>query len=451
MVKKKLFHGGNYWFVVPTVWGGSRPAGGGSAINPAMESERRIILLGSTGSIGTQTIEVINHLNTLHDAGRYSTRFRVVGLAARKNAALLCEQARLLNVPNVAIADEEGGVAPAGCKVHRGASAAERLIRETECDVVLAAMVGSAGLPATLAAVELGRDVALANKETLVAAGSLVVPAARKSGSRLLPVDSEHCGVWQCLQGSDGVTERRSDEGENCPPLCPPCDTPATVARVILTASGGPFRTRSKDDIYHATPEQALKHPTWSMGPKVTIDSASLTNKALEVVEAHWLFGLPGNQIGVLIHPQSVVHALVEFADGSIVAQLGPPDMRSPIQYALTFPNRPRALGGGLNLAALSRMEFFEPDHDRFPALNLAYEVIEKRGTAGAVFNAANESAVDAFLAGRIPFGRITELAAAALKSVGVSPARCLADVLEADAEARRYVAMKLAGCAPER
>jgi 1-deoxy-D-xylulose-5-phosphate reductoisomerase len=363
-----------------------------------------------------------------------------VGLAARKNAQLLYQQAQSLKVRNLAISDETSGDAPPGCKVHRGAASAERLVRETPCDIVLAAMVGSAGLPATLAAVELGLDVALANKETLVAAGSLVVPAAKESGSRLLPVDSEHCGIWQCLQGSDGQPKKGEDE-RVASPLCPPCEVPESVARVILTASGGPFRTRTKEEIYHATPDQALNHPTWNMGPKVTIDSASLTNKSLEIIEAHWLFGLPASRIGVLIHPQSVVHALVEFGDGSVVAQLGPPDMRSPIQYALTFPSRPAGISKRLDLAALSRLDFFPPDSERFPALDLAYQVIERGGTAGTILNAANEAAVEAFLAGRIPFGRITELSAAALAAVGVSPVRSLADVLQADSEARRFVA----------
>jgi 1-deoxy-D-xylulose-5-phosphate reductoisomerase len=215
---------------------------------------------------------------------------------------------------------------------------------------------------------------------------------------------------------------------------------------VILTASGGPFRTLSKEETYHATPAEALKHPTWAMGPKVTIDSASLTNKALEVIEAHWLFGLPPTKIDVTIHPQSIVHALVEFADGTLMAQLAPPDMRSPIQYALTFPARPEGVSRKIDLGAMSGLEFSPPDRDRFPALDLAYQAIDRGGTSGAVLNAANEAAVEAFLSGAIPFGRITELTAHAMRQVGASPLRSLGDVMEADAEARRCVHGALRG-----
>jgi 1-deoxy-D-xylulose-5-phosphate reductoisomerase len=220
------------------------------------------------------------------------------------------------------------------------------------------------------------------------------------------------------------------------------CD--ASVARIILTASGGPFRTATADETYAATPARALKHPTWQMGPKVTIDSASLTNKALEIVEAHWLFGLPGDKIDVLVHPQSIVHALVEFADGNVIAQLAPPDMRTPIQYALTFPHRPAGVSRKLDWMALKSLEFSPPDRERFPAIDAAYDIISRGGTAGAVFNAANEIAVEAFLAEKIPFGRITELSRAALDSVGSSPIRSLDDVHEADAEARRAVSAAL-------
>lgn len=221
------------------------------------------------------------------------------------------------------------------------------------------------------------------------------------------------------------------------------------IARVILTASGGPFRTASAHDTYHATPAQALRHPTWTMGQKVTIDSASLTNKALEVVEAHWLFGLPSSRIGVLVHPQSIVHAMVEYADGNVIAQLGPPDMRSPIQYALTWPERPDGRSHKLDFSKLRSLEFAEPDLERFPALRAAYRIIDSGGTSGAIFNAANEAAVEAFLASAsggpaIPFGRIAELSLGALDAIGVSPLRSLSDVLEADAEARRFVGREL-------
>ena len=410
--------------------------------------ERRVILLGSTGSIGTQTVDVIEHLNRLHEAGEgrdgSRPKYRVVGLASGRNTSLMCEQAARLGVRELAVASTEGGCdAPAGSRVRRGADAAERLVREVECDIVLGAMVGSAGLPATLAAVELGRDVALANKETLVAAGEIVVPAARRSGSRLLPVDSEHAAVWQCLQG-----DRRGDADPSGAAPCPPSPCGAEIARIVLTASGGPFRTWSAADTYNARPAQALKHPTWQMGQKVTIDSASLTNKALEIVEAHWLFGVGGEKIEVLVHPQSIVHAMVEFVDGNLIAQLGPPDMRLPIQYALTFPARPEGVARRLDLSTLSRLEFAPPDTERFPALKAAYEVIERGGTAGAVFNAANEAAVEVFLSpgATMPFGRIAELSCRALREVGVSGLRSLADALEADAEARRFVSSMLNG-----
>lgn len=406
--------------------------------------ERRVILLGSTGSIGTQTVDVIEHLNRLHQAdGAVSPRYRVVGLASGRNTALMCEQAARLGVKDLAVATTDGTCdAPAGSRVRRGTDAAERLVREVECDLVLGAMVGSAGLPATLAAVELGRDVALANKETLVAAGEIVVPAARRSGSRLLPVDSEHAAVWQCLQGD----RRGNGAREATLPLCPPDPCGAEIARIVLTASGGPFRTWSAHDTFNARPAQALKHPTWQMGQKVTIDSASLTNKALEVVEAHWLFGIGGERIDVLVHPQSIVHAMVEYADGNLIAQLGPPDMRLPIQYALTFPERPSGVAKRLDLSTLSKLEFAPPDLERFPALKAAYDVIERGGTAGAVFNAANEAAVEAFLSpgASMPFGRIAELSCMALREVGVSGLRSLGDALEADAEARRFVASAL-------
>jgi len=398
--------------------------------------ERRVILLGSTGSIGTQTLDVISHLNLLHARGEFPTRFRVVGLAAGRQADLLASQARHFDVRNLAIADQAAwtnssrNVHPA-CSVRVGTLAPEQLVREVECDIVLAAMVGAAGLPATLAALQLGRDVALANKETLVAAGELVVPAALHSHAKLLPVDSEHAGVWQALQ-----TSLNPSRGLLCPPLR--CDS--TVARIVLTASGGPFRNLSKQHVYNATPAQALDHPTWKMGPKVTIDSASLTNKALEIIEAHWLFGLPPDKILAVIHPQSIVHALVEFTDGSVVAQLASPDMRLPIQAALAFPHQAPGISRKLDLFTLGTLDFSPPDLDRFPALGLAYDVIHRGGTSGAVFNAANEAAVELFLAGKIPFGHIPELTARALNHIGSSALRSLSDVFEADAEARLAV-----------
>lgn len=413
---------------------------------------RRLIILGSTGSIGTQALDVVTHLNALHADRKYPSRFEVVGLAAGANAALLARQAHAFNCPRTALAStpstQSGGTGmlpvstssassafSSSSPTFTGPSAAEDLIKSTDCDLVLTAMVGSAGLPATLAAIHLGRDIALANKETLVAAGEFVIRAARASGSRLLPVDSEHAGLWQCLQSLDHD-------------LVPPLRTAPAIERVVLTASGGPFRTWTKDRIEHATPAEALNHPTWSMGPKVTIDSASLMNKALEIIEAKWLFNIEPRRIEAVIHPQSTVHALVEFADGSMVAQLSATNMRHPIQQALSWPHRVAPCSGRLDLQTLRSLEFEPPDFDRFPSLALAYRVMEQGGTSGAVFNAANEAAVTLFLASGdrgvgkrpIPFGFISRVVAEAMERVKPEPLTDLAAVIRADAAARRFV-----------
>lgn len=390
----------------------------------------RVLILGSTGSIGTQTLEVVTHLNALHTKGLFPKQFEVVGLAAGKGATLLADQAKRYGVKNLALSGANGD-APKGMLT--GPDAAERLVRDVECDVVLAAIVGSAGLPATLAAVELGRDVALANKETLVAAGSLVVPAAHKSGAKLLPVDSEHAAVWQCLQSGPDVAS-----GAIFPALE---KAPGSVKKVTLTASGGPFRTSEKSRVQRATKAEALKHPTWTMGEKVTVDSASLMNKALEIIEAHWLFALPAEKIDAVVHPQSIAHALVEFDDASVVAQLAHPDMRGPIQQALAFPARVPSLVKPLDLAEVSTsLQFEPPDRDKFPLLDLAYTVIRAEGTSGAIFNAANEEAVLAFLRGDILFGRIGELVIEAMEANASSSMRTLNDALDADRRARAHV-----------
>ncbi len=314
-----------------------------------------------------------------------------------------------------------------------GPDAATRLVQSVEADLVVAAIVGAAGLPSTLAAIERGRTVALANKETLVAAGPLVMPKVRQHHATLLPIDSEHSAIWQCA--SDLRPSPHADQTSPPPPV---------IRKIILTASGGPFRTASKNDIDHATPKQALQHPTWSMGPKITIDSATMMNKALEVIEAHHLFGLPSTQIQVLVHKQSCVHGLVEFADGSVLAQMGPPDMKTPIQVALTWPNRLEGCGEPLDFTTLSRLDFEPPDPVRFPALDLATRVIDQGGTAGATLNAANEAAVEAFLNHRIPMGRITELVTEALDAFSPQPLHDLDDVFHADRQAREFVAHRL-------
>jgi len=452
--------------------------------------ERRLLVLGSTGSIGLQTLAVVEHVNGLHARGEWPWRFRVVGLAAGRRVAEQLELASRFGVRDLAfscsLSEAEAAVGggwvrefgDGGGGVRFGLDAAERLVREVGADVVMCAVVGSAGLGATLAAAELGVDIALANKEALVAAGALVVPAAMKSGARILPVDSEHAAIWQAMlcggqdrkrctdggatQGSRslGVGGRGAVRGESdgrsagegwggggggAPPygVCS-----SDVARVILTASGGALRDWPLERVESASVADALAHPTWAMGAKVTIDSASLTNKALEVIEAHWLFGIPAEKLEVVIHRQSVVHSLVEFVDGNVMAQLGANDMRIPIQHALTYPVRGAGSTERLDFARLGRLDFESPDLERFPALGLAWRVMEmtKDGgeTAGAVFNAANECAVEAFLGGKIAFGRIARLAGGALDEVGVGRLRCLADVREAEREARAYVAASI-------
>ncbi len=404
---------------------------------------RRLIILGSTGSIGTQALAVVDHVNALHARGEAPLGLDVVGLAAGRNVRTLGEQslrypdARLAiahgDVRDLAISEQGLGASFPGrlLRALHGRDSALRLVREIECDLVLAAMVGSAGLPATLAAVELGRDVALANKETLVAAGALVTEAARRSGARLLPVDSEHSAIWQCL-ASLGYSAA-------------PDPAPAGVARVVLTASGGPFRTWTREQIRHATLQDALRHPTWTMGRKVTVDSASLTNKALEIIEAHWLFALPAEKIEPVVHPQSIVHAMVETRDGSVLAQLGAPDMRLPIQIALCHPHRVAPAAPRLAWTQMSRLDFEPVDRDRFRAVDHAYRVLDKGGTLGAVFNAANEAAVHAFLRGGLPFGAIEETVADALDVLPRAEVRSLDDVLEAEARARTHAEAFLA------
>lgn len=383
----------------------------------------RVIVLGSTGSIGTQTLDAIAHLNRLHAAGLHPRPYRVVGLAAGNNADLLVQQARSWGGPRMAVA-----ALGVGAGMLEGPDAAEALVRETPCDLVVAAIVGSAGIAPTLAAIELGRHVALANKETLVAAGELAVAAARRTGSRLIPVDSEHSGAWQAI----GLS------------TCPPFDAPAHVRKLVLTASGGPFRDVPLGALRTMPVAEALRHPTWTMGPKVTIDSASLMNKALEIIEARWLFGLPADRLGAVVHPQSVVHALVEHVDGSVVAQMGAPDMRVPIQVALSWPHRSQGVGRRLDLMSMGPLTFEPVDPRRYPAFALAEEALRLGGTAGAVLNAANEDAVAAYLDGRCCFGDIPIVVGRAMGEVGVSAMRSLADVREAEREARRSVRYSL-------
>jgi len=371
---------------------------------------KRIVILGASGSIGRNALAVIESLGP---------EFQAVGLGARGDWRCIAEQARAHRVRHVALADPAAAEALERAEPHllvrRGPDALERLAAEVESEIVLSAVSGAAGLGPTLAAIGAGRDVALANKESLVMAGSVVTRAAREMGVRILPVDSEHSAIFQSLRAG------ARDE----------------VLRIILTASGGPFRTRDRAALAAVTPDEALRHPTWRMGPKVTIDSATLMNKALEVIEARWLFDLEPDQVSVLIHPQSIVHSLVEYRDGSLIAQLGIPDMRLPIQYAFTYPERRALPDARCDLARIGRLEFFPPDDDRFPALRLARRALEMGGTGGAVLNGANEVAVETFLAGLAPFPRIWEVTARVLDAHRPVPDPTLPDILEADRWAR--------------
>ena len=386
----------------------------------------RVHLLGSTGSIGVSTLAVVEHLAAIG-----GPRLEVASLVAGRNRERLLDQARRHRPRAIGLADANGLELAGAPHAFTGPDAAlavvERFVEPG--DVVVGAMVGAAGIAPILAAIERGARIALANKETLVAAGSIVMAAVRRHGVELLPVDSEHNALFQAIAGSDPLRELR---------------------RVVLTASGGPFRTWSAERIARATVADALNHPTWSMGRKVTIDSASLMNKALEVIEAHWLFDLPADRIEAIVHPQSIVHGFAEFVDGSVIAQMSPPDMRLPIQHALTWPHRAEGCSPRLDWSTLRSLEFEPVDHERFPALRLAERVIETGGGAGAVFNAANEVAVEAFLAGRISFPRIAEIVAAALEAIPAAGAlRDLADASEADATARAWVEARVGAECP--
>ena len=373
---------------------------------------RRIAILGSTGSVGRQALQVIASEPDLF----------ACALSAGSNAELLAAQATETGAEFVAAADPAAAEAlpeslPPGVEVLTGPDAASDLIRRCRPDLVLTAVAGSAGLAPTLTAIECGADLAIANKESLVMAGALVMPAARAAGVNVLPVDSEHSAVFQCMLG-----RRRED-----------------VAKVTLTASGGPCRTWPIEKIRNATLDEVLNHPTWQMGRKVTIDSTTLVNKALEVIEAHWLFDLPSEQIEVLVHPESLVHACVAFSDGSVLAQLGAPSMLTPIAFALHYPNRsPRMEAPPLDLVSAGRLHFEPVDHERFPAVKLGHAVIEAGGTSGAVFSAADEAVVDAFIDGRIGFGQIVEIVEEVMNRTPVSTEITIESIARADAAARR-------------
>jgi 1-deoxy-D-xylulose-5-phosphate reductoisomerase len=373
---------------------------------------KRVAILGSTGSIGCSTLDVIRHLGA-----PYATS----ALAANRQVEKLAAQVREFKPAAVALADQsklaelKDRLGPSELDFYGGEGGLVDLVRRDDVDIVLAAIVGAAGLPAVLAAVAAGKTLALANKESLVVAGSLLMPEARRRGTLVLPVDSEHSAIFQAIQ----------------------CGKGAEVRRIILTASGGPFRDAPLERIRNATLNDALNHPTWRMGNKVTIDSATMFNKALELIEACWLFDLRPDQVQIVIHPESIIHSMVEFVDGSVIAQLSPPDMRTPIQYALTYPQRAEGCGRRMDWEKAYKLNFTPPDFARFPALRLAYEVAEAGGTAGAVLNAANEAAVAAFIAGRITFGDICSIVELTFSQHRIQSSPALDDLLEADRWAR--------------
>jgi 1-deoxy-D-xylulose-5-phosphate reductoisomerase len=381
---------------------------------------QNLTVLGSTGSIGTSTLDVV---------ARHPDKYRIVALTANRQVDLLFQQCRQFKPDYAVLLDEtsvqqlRGLLREAGLKteVLCGVDALEQVSVLPEVDAVMAAIVGAAGLRPTLAAARAGKKILLANKETLVMAGNVFMDAIRISGSALLPIDSEHNAIFQALP--------RDYDGNM---------TGAGVRRILLTASGGPFRNTKLADLQNVTPEQACAHPNWVMGRKISVDSASMMNKGLEVIEAHWLFNAAADDIQVVIHPQSVIHSLVEYVDGSVIAQLGNPDMRTPIAYGLAYPERIDSGVAALDLFKVANLSFVEPDFERFPCLGLAYQALRTAGTAPAILNAANEIAVAAFLDKRISFLAIPRVIGAVLDALPVCPVTGLDDVLTADADARR-------------
>jgi 1-deoxy-D-xylulose-5-phosphate reductoisomerase len=373
------------------------------------------VILGATGSIGTSCLDVIEHL---------PERLQAIGLSAHANWASLADQVkrhrpRWVTITDSGSADQiDRSQFDGATQVLFGEDGVRTMVSDPDVDIVVTAIVGAAGLSGTWAALEANKTVAIANKETLVMAGPLVMELARKKGVAVLPVDSEHSAIFQALAAG----------------------RPGEVTRVVLTASGGPFRGKSAAELADVTPEEALRHPTWRMGPKITIDSATLMNKALEVIEARWLFGLPPEKIEVIIHPESIVHSFVEFADGSVLAQLSPPDMRLPIQYALTYPERVAGPAKRLDWQELKELHFEQPDHETFPALQLGYEVARRGGTCGAVLNAADEAAVERFLAGQLRFLDIPRVCRTVLDNHNYNARPTLADLAAADRWARQEV-----------
>ena len=375
--------------------------------------KKHLSILGATGSIGTQTIDILSSIDA-----------EVVALTTNRNIKLLEQQARALH-PKLCVAFDETAardlkiaLADTDITVMSGMDGLVAAATHPDCDTVVTAVVGMVGLLPTLAAVDAGKDIALANKETLVCAGGLVMEAARKKGVHILPVDSEHSAIFQCVQACQGN----------------PLD------KIILTASGGPFFGKTAEELRTVTQEQALKHPNWSMGAKITTDSATMMNKGLELIEAMWLYDLPQEKIEIVVHRESIIHSLIEFVDGAVLAQLGVPDMRLPIQYALTYPARVPCKVPRLSLAEVGKMTFYPPDDKAFPAMNLARQAASRKGNAGAVLNGANEAAVGLFLSDKLPFWRIPELVAQTMERIPFVNDPTLDDILTSDREAREAV-----------
>ena len=374
---------------------------------------KNVVILGSTGSIGKSTLDVIRNLEH---------KYNVVALSANSQWELLSEQVREFKPESVSLANEQyidslrNSLPDNSVQILTGANSVREMVSKENVDIVLSAIVGGAGLPAAIEVIKNRKTLALANKEALVMAGGLIMPLAKENGVNIIPVDSEHSAVLQALRAG------RRDE----------------VKKIIITASGGPFRNHPIEKLSEVTKEEALNHPTWSMGNKITIDSATMMNKALEVIEAKWLFDLDATQIEVVVHPESIIHSLVEFCDGSVIAQMGLPDMKVPIQFALTYPDRENGNVESLDLAKLGTLNFQKPDMDKFPALRLGYEVVEKGGTMGATFNAANEVAVQEFLDNKIKFTDIAKAVEHVMNEHNFINDPTLQDIMDADEYARK-------------
>ena len=384
-----------------------------------ISNKRKISILGSTGSIGLSTLDILE---------KHSDRFELVAITAWNNAAELKKQI-IRHRPQLACIESEEAALELkadselkGTEILWGSKGLLEAATRDDVDMVVSAIVGSAGLVPTFAAVQAGKDIALANKETLVAAGSIIMKEAATRGVRIFPVDSEHSAIFQSLAG-----QRRED-----------------VKRLILTASGGPFRSKSIEELKDVSSEAALSHPTWSMGSKISIDSATLMNKGLEVIEARWLFDVDADLIDVVVHPESIVHSMVEYADGSIISQMGAPDMKGPIAYALSWPERLDNGASGLDLAAVGALTFYEPDTDKFPALKLCYKALKMGGTAPCVLSAANEIAVEAFLDGKIGFMTIPTIVERVLSLHEIVDAESIQQVLDADNWARKVAVSEI-------